>query len=463
MDTNDNSTEQGKTFELSCALVENFLNIHDNSFLDHQLNNEIPALRLSRNSVNAEVETPEVPIVGEDQAKISLLERLVKNDPRHLAEIHNHINEDTAIDHIVCNTESITTNPCSGLTSREICKSISDEDTRSTIDIGPSLSCPAQYEYTSNTNKEEDKSKLIDPMECQSTSPNNSHFEGDRATNIQRDQSLVEPKIIDGSVTKEEMHTVDKISAPRCSPLFSPYANTRRASTPSRPHTALVTKREKMGKVRRISTPNQHPRAIFVNTEPIRKIREKLKITQENRRCSSRESWIPENIRRKMVQRDFSVAKINQHSREKYRVSRIKNLSKLKPNTLERSISKEKYGIEQRKACGLCYRQFLPENLVLAVTLKAILDLRETWGTRYDPDISRIKINPNLKRAPLCYNETRVCVFCAQLFDNQEMYRPSWKAKQAEQRRLKIEQEALLQKIAADPLVGSQQGLKQLR
>jgi len=90
----------------------------------------------------------------------------------------------------------------------------------------------------------------------------------------------------------------------------------------------------------------------------------------------------------------------------------------------------------------------------MAVPLKAILDIRDSWGDAFDPEgVREIKVNPNLRRAPACYNERKVCAFCAQLFDQQQdTYRPSWEAKEAERVRLKEIEEEKERKVLDDPL-----------
>lgn len=62
-------------------------------------------------------------------------------------------------------------------------------------------------------------------------------------------------------------------------------------------------------------------------------------------------------------------------------------------------------------------------------------------------------VNPNLRKAPACYNQTRVCAFCSQLFDQQQdSYRPSWEAKEAEKERIRKEEENARRKVINDPL-----------
>jgi len=176
----------------------------------------------------------------------------------------------------------------------------------------------------------------------------------------------------------------------------------------------------------------------------------------DNKAGKNIEKWIPQDIRIDLVRRDLLIVKEAQASKERRSISTQRNLKSCSLDALERCKSREKFGIEQRKKCGLCNRSYLMENLILAVTLKACLDMRKSWGKKYDPEGSvRIKTNPNLTKPPACYNQTRVCAFCAQLFDNQDVYRPSCKAKEEAKRRASFEEEQLQRKIANDPLAYS--------
>ena len=67
--------------------------------------------------------------------------------------------------------------------------------------------------------------------------------------------------------------------------------------------------------------------------------------------------------------------------------------------------------------------------------------------------ITCAQLNSNLRKAPLCYDEVRVCSFCSQLFARQQdTYRPSWEAKEAEKIRVKDELESKQRKAFWDPL-----------
>ena len=169
---------------------------------------------------------------------------------------------------------------------------------------------------------------------------------------------------------------------------------------------------------------------------------------------ASNQHWIPELVRTRQIRRDLSVAKQNVETTMVREEAKELEASRHKLNALELSKSKEKFGIEHKVACGCCCMQFLPLNLTLSVPLKAILDIRDSWGVKFDPKgASNVRINQNLRKAPLCYDEVKVCAFCSQLFMyQQEIYRPSWEAKEAEKTRLREEAEMSARKAYWDPL-----------
>ena len=203
------------------------------------------------------------------------------------------------------------------------------------------------------------------------------------------------------------------------------------------------------------ATPNAKRRFTRPSTASPTFHRQRIKVhaPHSDGKSRSKESWIPEEIRQKMLKRELSVAMVNFEAKETCNMS-MKHITRENGDSLERSLSKEKFGIEQRKPCGLCCMKFLPVNLVLAVPLKAVLDIRNSWGDKFDPEGSRsIRVNPNLRKAPACYNSTRVCAFCAQLFDQQQdTYRPSFEAKEAEKERLRDLELEAQRKIENDPL-----------
>lgn len=74
---------------------------------------------------------------------------------------------------------------------------------------------------------------------------------------------------------------------------------------------------------------------------------------------------------------------------------------------------------KQKKAtfCMLCLIPFTPNNLVLQVTYKSIMDLRASWDSNME------ELNLVLSRPPRCYDTVGVCKFCAQFATNVSSYR----------------------------------------
>ncbi|GMH65498.1 hypothetical protein TrST_g10148 [Triparma strigata] len=173
-----------------------------------------------------------------------------------------------------------------------------------------------------------------------------------------------------------------------------------------------------------------------------------------NLKTKSNQNWIPENVRQRQVRRDLAVAKINVESTVVREEAARTEKGRHKLTALQMSKSKESLQLLKKVPCGCCCLSFLPVNLILAVPLKAVLDIRDSWGTKFDPKgASKVRVNKNLRKAPLCYDEVKVCSFCAQLFQyQQDKYRPSWEAKEAERNRIKDEQDAKQRKAFWDPL-----------
>lgn len=105
-----------------------------------------------------------------------------------------------------------------------------------------------------------------------------------------------------------------------------------------------------------------------------------------NQPKNSVENWIPEEIRQRMMRRDLVVAKANFESTVMRAEASSREANRHKLNPLEKCKSHEKFGLEKKASCGLCLCTYLPVNLVLAVPLKAVLDIRDSWGTKFDPD-----------------------------------------------------------------------------
>ena len=172
--------------------------------------------------------------------------------------------------------------------------------------------------------------------------------------------------------------------------------------------------------------------------------------TSSRGKCRSKENWIPDHVREKMVQRDLSVAKRNLEFSEM-----CKGNSDRRMSPLEQNLTKEKYGLAVRTQCGLCCRLYLPVNLVMGLPQKAVHDMRETWGDRFDPAGQKSRtvcINPN-RHPSAMYDRTRVCAFCSQLFENQQdSYRPSFEMKEAERELANAAERERTAAVMSDPL-----------
>jgi hypothetical protein len=125
----------------------------------------------------------------------------------------------------------------------------------------------------------------------------------------------------------------------------------------------------------------------------------------------SRESWMPMELRLKMLKRDMQLAKHKQQDindwqmlkdKRTYKTDshvRLKNLQEL---TARSTLS--------RNTCALCEHQFL--QLPFSVSYKAIMDLRRTWNVKVVPESRFLKYTI----MPHCYETVKVCVFCSQFF-----------------------------------------------
>lgn len=127
--------------------------------------------------------------------------------------------------------------------------------------------------------------------------------------------------------------------------------------------------------------------------------------------------WIPLDARMKMLRREMNVFKYN-NDRD---TRRLRDVEKAKPKMgeLARAKALERSSGKKKKKCSLCEKTFALVNLPLSISYKAVLDLRTSWGM----NVEKNERNPNMAKFPHCYNEVRVCPFCAQFFDKEASYR----------------------------------------
>ena len=163
----------------------------------------------------------------------------------------------------------------------------------------------------------------------------------------------------------------------------------------------------------------------------------------------SAENWIPEVTRMRSLHRDLAVAKENLLDIEVRETERSREMRRFCLSELEHAHAEESLGRKKKKRCGCCLQLFSYVNLPLSVSHKAIIDIRKSWvsahasnssmnekspsKTRTNGDGSRQTISnawidedERLSVVPRCYDEVRVCTFCAQFFHALEKYRPSF-------------------------------------
>lgn len=146
----------------------------------------------------------------------------------------------------------------------------------------------------------------------------------------------------------------------------------------------------------------------------------------------SSENWVPEIARMKVIERHIAVAKETLKDIMVREITNERENKRLNVTDLQRARFEEQLGATKKIQCGSCCQKFLYVNLPLVVTQKAVLDIRRKWsGLTSDNvfggnDSNESKKDSRLNAIPRCYDEVRVCVFCAQFFKNQNEYRPSY-------------------------------------
>ena len=171
----------------------------------------------------------------------------------------------------------------------------------------------------------------------------------------------------------------------------------------------------------------------------------------------SAENWIPEITRMRSLERDLNVAKDNLADIQVREAMENNEMKQFRVSELDKAIKAESLGKMHRQACGCCLLVFLPINLPLKVSQKAVLDIRIKWSGGLDsetvfgqPSSKQVEDAPaspggaeapegsskaqaylekmaeRLSVVPRCYDEVPVCTFCAQFFHDSEQYRPSY-------------------------------------
>lgn len=202
------------------------------------------------------------------------------------------------------------------------------------------------------------------------------------------------------------------------------------------------------------------------------------------------EYYMPVEMRARMIHRSMEVMRKNEEEAARVDTVTKSNAARLKLDDLKKNHQEEAYQLKKKRPCGLCEVKFSEVNLPVAVTLKAIYDLRHTWmlrrtaqleaqkqaalqarksaGADLESDLSIVSVekkedakhrvttlvqNGALLQPTRSYDQRRVCSFCAQFFESDEVYRPSFGAKLAKLQDEKREKEAAEDNKFWDPLM----------
>jgi len=202
------------------------------------------------------------------------------------------------------------------------------------------------------------------------------------------------------------------------------------------------------------------------------------------------EYYMPVEMRARMIHRSMEVMRKNEEEAARVDSVTKQNAARLKLDELKKNHQEEVFQLKKKRACGLCEVKFSEVNLPVAVTLKAIYDLRHTWmlrrtaqleaqkqaalqarkspGGDLESDLSIVSVdkkedakhrvtvlvqNGALLQPTRSYDQRRVCSFCAQFFESDEVYRPSFGAKLAKLQAEKREKETAEDNKFWDPLM----------
>jgi hypothetical protein len=201
---------------------------------------------------------------------------------------------------------------------------------------------------------------------------------------------------------------------------------------------------------------------------------EELKSGKSRKPKVSNENWIPDLERTRSLERDFKVLKNNLSDVQLREMQERREMKQFMVSDLEKARNAESLGQTKRRQCGCCLQEYLPINLPLKVSQKAVLDIRVKWGGKLtsktvfggtNPPIGEYlatsaepsntatpgsaldgtaptaetqspepnkkksyldKLSERLSVVPRCYSDVPVCTFCAQFFQDQDEYRPSY-------------------------------------
>ena len=164
----------------------------------------------------------------------------------------------------------------------------------------------------------------------------------------------------------------------------------------------------------------------------------------------SSENWIPENIRFRSIYRDIDVAKKNLYDTIVLETGQERARKSLQVTDLQKAHNEESLGSKKKALCACCLQKYSYVNLNMRIPVKAIIDSRKHWtngkGGWWDKEDERLSI------VPRCYEGVDICRFCAQFFNDQEKYRPSFEAIAYEERKATFFETKRLETEYWDPL-----------
>lgn len=227
---------------------------------------------------------------------------------------------------------------------------------------------------------------------------------------------------------------------------------------------------------------------------------EELKSGKSRKPKVSNENWIPDLERTRSLERDFKVLKNNLSDVQLREMQERREMKQFMVSDLEKARNAESLGQTKRRQCGCCLQEYLPINLPLKVSQKAVLDIRVKWGGKLtsktvfggtNPPIGEYlatsaepsntatpgsaldgtaptaetqspepnkkksyldKLSERLSVVPRCYSDVPVCTFCAQFFQDQDEYRPSYGQIVRSEKKSAFQQTMAKEKEYWDPL-----------
>ena len=167
---------------------------------------------------------------------------------------------------------------------------------------------------------------------------------------------------------------------------------------------------------------------------------------------SSSENWIPEKLRLRSLHRHITVAKETLEDIIMRETGQEREMRRFKRSDLEKAHDEERLGSKKLMKCASCFLLYSYVNLPLKVSNKALVDMRKKWG-KDKPDGWWFSLDEKLSAVPRCYEESWVCLWCSQHFQDCEAYRPSFEKQAYHQKKTAFLENKKREKEYWDPLL----------